>query len=208
MTFTVAAVDDHPALLLGLTAAFTEIDGIDFIGTAATVGELLESGAHPDVVLLDLRLDDGSTPAHNVRDLRDAGSSVVVYTQGQSAHDARAALGAGALTIVNKTAPLHELLDVLTEAAQGETRPTTELAQALETDRLLTPALSSREREVLRLYAADLPAKSVARRIGLSEGTVKVYLRRVRAKYEALDRRATTKLELYQRAVEDGLIEG
>ena len=67
-------------------------------------------------------------------------------------------------------------------------------------------ALSEREREALRLYAANLPAKSVARRMGVSEGTVKVYLRRVRSKYQALNRPAATKLDLYRRAVEDGIV--
>jgi len=67
--------------------------------------------------------------------------------------------------------------------------------------------LTTRERQVLELYAVGLPAKSVARRLGVQIGTAKVYLKRIRAKYAALDRGAGTRVELYQRAIEDGFID-
>ncbi|WP_162308091.1 response regulator transcription factor [Segeticoccus rhizosphaerae] len=68
------------------------------------------------------------------------------------------------------------------------------------------PALSTRERDVLCLYVSGLPSKSVARRLGIKEGSVKEYLKRVRRKYALLSRSAGTKLELYHRACEDGLV--
>jgi DNA-binding CsgD family transcriptional regulator len=68
------------------------------------------------------------------------------------------------------------------------------------------PRLSRREQDVLRLYVSDLPTKSVARRLDIGEGSVKEYLKRIRRKYALLDRPAGTKLELYHRAREDGLI--
>ena len=70
------------------------------------------------------------------------------------------------------------------------------------------PDLSRRERDVLRLYAANLPCKSVARRLGITEASVKEYLKRIRRKYVVLGRVAGTKLDLYHRAREDGLIPG
>ncbi len=207
MTFTVAAVDDHPTMLLGLAALLDPVADIEFQCTAETVPELLRVRPLPDVVLLDLRLDDGSRPGDNVRQLVAAGLHVVIYTAGFASRESHQALAAGALTVVSKNADPAELLDALREAATGNTLPTTEMAQALETAENLGPTLSSREQEALRLYAANLPAKSVARRMNVSEGTVKVYLRRIRAKYAAMDRDAHTKLDLYHRAMEDGLIE-
>jgi len=67
------------------------------------------------------------------------------------------------------------------------------------------PSLSHREREALTLYASGLPLKSVARRMTVTEYTAKEYLKRVRRKYGEAGRPANTKLELYWRAVEDGL---
>jgi DNA-binding NarL/FixJ family response regulator len=49
-----------------------------------------------------------------------------------------------------------------------------------------------------------MPLKSVARRMGLSEETVKQYVCRVREKYSRAGRAAPTKMDLYYRAVEDG----
>ncbi|MFV0460367.1 MAG: LuxR C-terminal-related transcriptional regulator [Actinomycetales bacterium] len=203
----VGAVDDHPLLLLGIRAVLQGEPDIAFVGTAATVPELLATTGDLDVVLLDLRLQDGSRPAQNVRALLAAGPAVVVHTAGLNLVEAKDALAAGALTVVHKNADPTELLRAIREAAQGIALPTREMAQALEVDERIAPALSEREREALRLYATNLPAKSVARRMGVSEGTVKVYLRRVRQKYAALDRRADSKLDLYRLAVEDGLID-
>ncbi len=70
---------------------------------------------------------------------------------------------------------------------------------------LAVPSLSHREREALTLYASGLPLKSVARRMAVTEYTAKEYLKRVRRKYGEAGRPANTKLELYWRAVEDGL---
>jgi DNA-binding CsgD family transcriptional regulator len=67
-------------------------------------------------------------------------------------------------------------------------------------------ALSQQERRALQLYATGMPLKSVARKMTISDETVKQYLGRVREKYARAGRAAPTKLELYHRAVEDGHI--
>jgi DNA-binding CsgD family transcriptional regulator len=58
----------------------------------------------------------------------------------------------------------------------------------------------------LQLYATGMPLKSVARKMAISDETVKQYLQRLRLKYANAGRAAPTKLELYHRAVEDGHI--
>jgi DNA-binding CsgD family transcriptional regulator len=68
------------------------------------------------------------------------------------------------------------------------------------------PSLSTREIEVLSLFAAGLPLKSVARRADISIETAKEYLSRIRTKYTMAGRPAGTKTELYYRGVEDGHI--
>ena len=66
------------------------------------------------------------------------------------------------------------------------------------------PALSHQEKRALQLYATGMPMKSVARKMTISDETVKQYLGRVREKYARAGRAAPTKLDLYHRAVEDG----
>ncbi|MFJ5990936.1 sigma-70 family RNA polymerase sigma factor [Lentzea sp. NPDC092896] len=70
------------------------------------------------------------------------------------------------------------------------------------------PGLSPREREVVGLFAEGNVADQVARRMGLRVTTVQQYLHRARLKYDAVDRPARTRIDLYKRAVEDNLLPG
>jgi DNA-binding CsgD family transcriptional regulator len=85
--------------------------------------------------------------------------------------------------------------------------PTTEWAVAVDSDPALRSApLTAREREVLALYATGLGAKSVARQLNVSENTIADHIRRIRTVYAQLARPANTKVELYQRGLEDGFL--
>lgn len=203
----VGAVDDHPVMLTGIRTELADsAPDLVFGDTAATVDDLLAGGERYDVVLLDLRLGDGSRPLDNVARLRGAGAVAIVYTDGLDNASAREALAAGAMGIVLKDEPSRALADAVRTGARGDTVVGGRLAAVLESAPHLPAALSDREAEALRLYASNMPAKSVARRMGVSEGTAKEYLKRVRAKYAALNRPSGTKLDLYHRAVEDGVI--
>jgi RNA polymerase sigma-70 factor (ECF subfamily) len=68
--------------------------------------------------------------------------------------------------------------------------------------------LSVREREVVRLYASGETLARVARQLGLQETTVEQYLARARLKYLKAGRPAHTRIALYKRAVEDGILSG
>ncbi|MBN9194679.1 MAG: helix-turn-helix domain-containing protein, partial [Microbacterium sp.] len=65
---------------------------------------------------------------------------------------------------------------------------------------------SERETEVLRLYAGGQTADLVAAALFISRDTVNDHIRRIRAKYAAAGRPAPTKVDLFKRAVEDGLV--
>ena len=64
----------------------------------------------------------------------------------------------------------------------------------------------SSERDVLRLYAAGLPLKVVADRLGVAYSTAKENITRVRVKYVEVGRPAPTKVDLLRRAMEDGIL--
>ncbi|WP_432508163.1 response regulator transcription factor [Kineococcus esterisolvens] len=204
----VAAVDDHPALLTGLRVELAG-HGVELVATAPTVPDLLRGlgeGGAPEVVLLDLRLGDGSRPAQNVGALVGAGTRVLVYTEGRQHAEASEALQAGAQGVLLKDRPVATLAGALRAVVDGETLPSAETAAALQVDADLAGHLSPQERRVLELYAGGMPARSVALRLGVTLETAKSYLKRIRAKYAALDRPAYTRMELYRRAVEDGVL--
>jgi two-component system, NarL family, nitrate/nitrite response regulator NarL len=203
----IAAVDDHPIILDSVAAWVGADEGdIRVVATAATVKELLAGpGRHADVVLLDLDLGDGTTAEGNVTAVRAAGPAVLVLSASDRPVAVRAAIQAGALGYALKNEPADQIQTAIKEVAAGRDWISPRLAYIFATDDAADrPTLSHQERRVLQLYATGLPLKSVARKMGIGEETVKQYLGRVRQKYTLAGRAAPTKLELYHRAVEDG----
>jgi DNA-binding NarL/FixJ family response regulator len=203
----IAAVDDHPIILdsvAGWVAA--DLGDIRVVATAANVGTLLAGpGRHADVVLLDLELGDGSTAEGNVTAIRAAGPEVLVLSASDRPPVVRTAIRAGARGYALKNEHADQIRFAIREVAAGRDWISPRLAYIFATDDAEDrPTLSNQERRTLQLYATGLPMKSVARKMAISEETVKQYLGRVRQKYTIAGRAAPTKLELYHRAVEDG----
>jgi DNA-binding NarL/FixJ family response regulator len=207
----VALIDDHESVRLGLAAALRQ-DGRNVVFGGATVAELLAwrsaTGEPPvDVVLLDLTLGDGATVTENVVRLASE-SAVVIHSVADRPAAVREALAAGAVGVVSKSAPLEDVLAAVRTVAEGEPLNNVEWASAVDGDREFADAqLSAREGEVLRLYAAGLPLKAVADRLGIAYSTAKENITRVRVKYTGVGRPAPTKIDLLRRAIEDGIVE-
>ncbi|TAJ49860.1 MAG: response regulator transcription factor [Herbiconiux sp.] len=207
MSARVAVVDDHQLVAIAVQNLIQAADGLEFARYATSVTDLVRPMRDADLVVLDLSLRDGTDPGSNVQRIRDWGADVLVLTSGEDPFLVRAASRAEVLGIMRKSAPQEVLVAALQAAARHELVPTTEWASALDTDPLLDGApLSAREREVLGLYASGLGARDVAERLFISENTVNDHLRRIRSVYHRLGRPAGTKVELYQRGIEDGFV--
>jgi DNA-binding NarL/FixJ family response regulator len=203
----IAAVDDHPIILDSVADwIMADEDDIRVVATTATVDALLAGpGRRADVVLLDLDLGDGTTVEGNVAAILAAGPAVLVLSASDRPLAVRAAMRAGARGYALKNEQADQIRSAIREVAAGRDWISSRLAYILATDDAVGgPALSHQERRALQLYATGLPMKSVARKMAISEETVKQYLGRVREKYALAGRAAPTKLELYHRAVEDG----
>lgn len=207
----VALIDDHESVRLGLEAACARVgDQVVFSGDTVTsylVWRAGETHAPADVVVLDLTLGDGTTPTENVQRIVDDGSPVIVHSVADRPAAVREALSAGAVGIVSKSARIDDVTRAIRTVASGEPLDNVEWASAVEGDREFADAqLAAREREVLRLYAAGLPLKMVAERLGIAYSTAKENISRVRTKYVDVGRPAPTKVDLLRRAMEDGLV--
>jgi len=205
--FRLAHVDDHETVQVGLASLVSTVENLRLMVSARTVAEVLPHLPHVDLVILDLRLSDGSSIAENLAALHAHGAHVIAFTGADNPADLRAASRAGVLGIVRKSEPREIVVDAIQRAAKGEGVATTEWAAALDSDpHLASAGLSPKEREVLALYAAGDKSTTVAARAGLSTGTVAEYVRRIRFKYAVAGRPAHTKIDLYKRAVEDGIL--
>jgi two-component system, NarL family, nitrate/nitrite response regulator NarL len=211
VAITIAVVDDEAILLHGLEDWLAQTGpGLEVVAAVQSVDQLLAGpGRSARVVLLDLRLRDGRVIADNVRDITAAGAVVVAFSTRDDPPLIREAIRAGTHSYVRKSVDATEVREAIEAAAAGERYTSPAHAAAMESaDEPEAPELSRQEREVLRLYASDLTIDCVARRLRIKPGTAKSYLDRVRDKYDEAGRSARTKLELRDRALEDGVIPG
>lgn len=203
----VGFVDDHPAMRLGLAALLSKTPDLQLVATSDSVRGLLQRAADLDVVLLDLILADGSTPAENIRALRSAGYPVLVLTSGERPQLVREAGRSGVAGMVRKSEPADVILTQIRAVLRGEVAATPDWAAALDSDtRFVSARLTAREAEILELYASGETAERVAGELFISRETVVDALKSIRAKYADAARPVRNKVDLFRRAVEDGIL--
>lgn len=202
----VAIVDDHPVVIDGVRAWLVTEPRLRVLATGDDPEEVLRLAPSADVVLLDLRLH-GRMVLDKLAELSVAGHRVVVYSEHTDPDTMLAALDAGAVAFLAKhEGREHCVATVLAAATDRPYVPPT-LAGAMVGDpRPDRPALSDKEREALLLWFQSMSKASVARRMRISEHTVKQYVDRARIKYTRAGRPAATKAALLARAIEDGLV--
>lgn len=185
----VLVVEDHLALRKGLELLLRR-EGMRIAGVAARVGEaqgLLERRRH-DVVLLDLKLADGSAlPLLHEHLSRNPAAAVVIHTGESDPQSLDLAAHCGARGFVLKTAPASELVAALHAVADGGTYIDPALARLIASRRSSnsSAALSGREREVLEKLASGLTGEEVAACLVLSPETVRTHIRNAMAKLGA-----------------------
>ena len=204
-TIEVIVIDDHRVVGLGVTAAF-ENRGVDAsISWAPTVRDAKR--LRGQVAILDLRLADGSAPDKNIAYINGYGIPVVVYTSGDDPYLVRRAIAGGALSIIRKSAPPEDLVEAVLAAADGATFPTPDWAAALDADEdFVADHLSDLEARILTHYASGASSACVARTLSVSKNTVNTYIARIRDKYREAGRHADSRVDLFRRAAEDGLV--
>ena len=210
--YRLAIVEDHELTRQGLESMLNDNADFNVIASVANVPELFTALGRKrkvDLVVLDLRLSDESQPIDNVEKIEELTDNIVVLSSLESPYLLRQVLKTSVAEVLSKTQPSEEVVAAIRRTLSGKPAISTEMAAAMDGDPLLEAVdLSDRQREVLELYASGEPAKRVARLTGLKPDTVNDYLNRVRQKYSSVGRDTFTKLDLYQRAQEDGFLPG
>ncbi|MGC4806428.1 LuxR C-terminal-related transcriptional regulator [Micromonospora sp. DT233] len=205
----IGAIDNDQMLLEGMSAWMSRLPDISLTALAASVDGYLAMPQRPQIVVLDLNLENFTDPAENVRRLVAAGHTVVVVSVIPDPVYIAATTEAGASAYVLKANNLDVLAGVLRQVAAGETPTTTEHAFWLGRDaRRDRPQLSTREREVLISYGSGRTLEAVGRVLGIAPGTVRTYLSRIRDKYAQAGRPIEHRVQFLERAREDGFGRG
>lgn len=203
----VGVVDDHETITHGVAVLLTAQGNMKVAASARSPQTLSESAQPLDVVLLDLSLGDGSKVADNVAAAQALTPNVIAFTSGEQPHLIREATRSGVTGVVRKSAPPAILIKAIQAVHAGTAVPDAEWVAALGSDEsFVSKALTAREVEVLSMYAGGETAKRVASALFISEDTVFDHIRNIRAKYAQQDRPVKTKIDLFRRAVQDGII--
>jgi two-component system nitrate/nitrite response regulator NarL len=182
----VLIVDDHQVVADGLAALLDDQPDIKVVGSTGTVTGAISSAEElsPDVVILDLRLSDGTAAdaAFGIRQVRkDARLIFLTRDDSEAAHFM--ALEAAASAFIHKSRAAAEVIDAVRKVAAGETliAPTsvaTTLRHRRESDSQ-REALTPRETDVLRLIAEGVSSREIASRLSISYATVRAHTRNV-----------------------------
>ena len=197
----VLIVDDHAIVRQGLTQLLGSTDDLEVVGTAADGAEAVTQAAalSPDVILMDLSMPgvDGVEATRRIVAAAAASPTptedhrIVVLTSFLDQPRIVAALDAGASGYILKDAPPDEVIAAVRAVAAGGAPLDPRAARVLlDRQRTARPSrsLSAREREVLGLLAQGLPNKQIARRLGISDRTVKAHLTNVFQQLGVTDR--------------------
>lgn len=201
----VAIIDDHPLVRQGLADLLAGNLAVTIVHVGADLPAIAMIVPAPDLLVLDLDLGGHTADPALVGQLMARGTRVLVISALASPTAVRDMVRIGVAGFASKAEPPEVLVEaVATVLAEGVwTSP--QVAAAIAGDPA-GPSLSPQEQRVLVLYASGLKLESVARRAGITAGTAKTYLKRIRAKYAEVGRPVPTKTDLYREAVRDGLI--
>ncbi len=203
MTVRVVIADDHPMYLYGLGAVLGQSERITVVASISEGIELLRAvGEHgPDVVITDLTMPGLDGVAATLELVAsDPGLAVLVLTMHEDDEHLFAALRAGARGYLVKGADAEEIERAILAVADGDAVYGGPVARriigflAAEQPESLSasafPELTPRERDVLSLLATGCRNREIARRLGMSEKTLRNHVSQVLLKLQVPDRTA------------------
>ncbi|SKA93384.1 DNA-binding response regulator, NarL/FixJ family, contains REC and HTH domains [Agreia bicolorata] len=189
----VGIVDDHELLLDGLTMYMrSNAPDLDVVISVTGWFEMIRHSAFPpDVVVMDLQLQEPISIETRVRTCLAAGALVVVVSALDTDEIRESSLAAGASAFVSKSSPADSVVDAVRTAWSQKQSTVAFVDTALET---------------LRLYADGLTPVDIGLQLGIPFEAVKSNLSRIRDHYAATGRPTRSKQDLIRRAAEDGLV--
>jgi DNA-binding NarL/FixJ family response regulator len=210
-SLTVTVVDDHEAIHAAVRTWCQEAQPPIFVSRPYfSSHDFLASqrdDPQPGVVIFDLEKADHRPDFDGLKEVVNAGHRVIVYSYLSSDELVLRCLEIGAVTYLVKSEGRAHMLEAIRAARSAEPYVGPRMAGAMINDQSVgRPNLAPREKQILIAWFQTESKELVARKLALSESTVRTLLQRVRAKYASVGRQAPTKAALVARALQDGII--
>jgi DNA-binding NarL/FixJ family response regulator len=196
----VLVADDHAVFRYGMRAMLANTPGFEVVGEAATGEEAVEKAdeTRPEIVLMDIQMP-GMNGIEATRRIVQANPEVgvVVVTMFGDDDSVFSAMRAGARGYVLKGADAEEVMKVLRAVVEGEAHFGPEIARRIMAffsapkpapPSEAFPELTAREAEILDLMARGMNNQEIARRLYLSQKTVRNHVSNVFLKLQVADR--------------------
>ena len=199
----VLVADDHPAIVDAIARFLADEPDVELVGRAADGEEALAliERRGPDVAVLDIRMPNlgGIEILARLSEI-ESPPPVILFTGFPERSLLLDALDAGARGFLRKEAPLSDLLRAIRAVAEGGTYIDPVLAGVLASSRAADrlPALSKREREILRMLADGMRNDRVASQLSISPLTVQSHVKSAMDKLEADTRTQAVAVALRQ----------
>lgn len=207
-----AIIDDRDVVHAGIEAwiigSYPKIKIVAHYSNPADFHRLRDATPVIDVVLFELQYEGRKPDFEALREICQLGHRVVVYSNLLTDEIILRSLDAGAVTFVAKSESGEHLAEAIYAATTETPYVAPRMAQALHNDKVHgRPRLSKREQEVLIAWCHTENKDLVGKRLFIEPSTVRTHLQRVRAKYTAVGRPASTKGALIARAIQDGFVD-
>ena len=207
----VLIVDDHTIVRKGIRALLAEIEGIEVVGEADNGQEAVTQAQtlHPDVILMDLAMPkmDGIEATRQIKTSQPE-SRILVMTSFAADDKVFPAIKAGALGYLLKESAPEDLVQAIHQIHRGESSLHPTIARKVlqeithPSDRPPTPnPLTEREAEVLRLVAQGLSNQDIARKLNISDPTVRTHVSNIMSKLHL-----ATRIQAALYALREGLV--
>ena len=207
----VLIVDDHTIVRKGIRALLTEIAGIEVVGEAADGQEAVSqaNNLRPDVILMDLAMPkmDGIEATRQIKTSQPE-SRILVMTSFATDDKVLPAIKAGALGYLLKESAPEDLVQAIHQIHRGESSLHPTIARKVleeithPSERPPTPdPLTKREAEVLLLVAQGLSNQDIARKLHISDPTVRSHVSNIMSKLHL-----ATRIQAALYALREGLV--
>jgi DNA-binding NarL/FixJ family response regulator len=210
---SVAVVDEHDAIHAAVELWCTQAQPrIRFAGNYFSAEQFLSEHPSPSTpgvgpIVLELQKHRNGVDFTALDRIVSHQHRVIVYSHIATAEVILTALDRGAVTYLTKAERKDHLIDAIRAVGKNTPYVGPRMALAMHNDSTVGRAnLAPREKEVLIAWFRTESKDVVARQLQIAPTTVRTHLQRVRAKYAAVGRPATTKAALVARAIQDGIV--